>query len=460
MEMLSIEYGSGYLEVPGPDQTEIRGMKTPPPPLHGERAIPESLRDPIQADSLVLIARQKLTENPAAKAVIVVSDHTRPVPYRGPEGFMVHIIQALAEAGFIPDQITVLIGAGSHRNMEDREIEAMMGLQESGFGEVAVVNHEYEIDAQLVHLGETRQGSRVMINKQYYEADLKIVTGLVESHFMAGASGGRKGICPGIVGKETLTIFHGGKFLNSAKAADLILNGNPLHDEALEVAEMAGCDFLVNATIDADKRLNGIFAGNLIAAHQLAVASIRNYVTVPLEKRYDIVIIPAGFVGVNHYQAGKAAIEASRAVKPGGQILIVAQHSDPDPLGGAGYKEALCLLSEVGHLEFVAKILDPEWKLIQEQWQVQMWCKVLTLLGKPDHLTYCCLDIPREGYQTLPGFAGISLLEDREIEVLGTIRAMETMVSRGLARAIESADSPAPSILFLKDGPYGIPMIE
>lgn len=460
MEMLSIEYGSGYLEVPGPDQVEIRGMNTPPPPLHGEWAVPESLRDPIQADSLVLIAQQKLIENPAAKAVIVVSDHTRPVPYRGPGGFMVHIIQALAEAGFAQDQITVLIGAGSHRNMEDREIEAMMGLRESGLGEVLVVNHEYEIDAQLVHLGETRQGSRVMINKQYYEADLKIVTGLVESHFMAGASGGRKGICPGIVGKETLTIFHGGKFLNSAKAADLILNGNPLHDEALEVSQMAGCDFLVNATIDADKRLNGVFAGNLIAAHQLAVSSIRNYVIVPLEKRYDIVVIPAGFVGVNHYQAGKAAVEASRAVKAGGQVIVVAHHTDPDKIGGSGYKQALKLLSEVGHSEFLQKILDPEWKLIQEQWQVQMWCKVLTLLGKPDRLTYCCLDIPREVYQTLPGFAGISLLEDREIEVLGTIRAMETMVSRGLARAIEAAETPAPSILFLKDGPYGIPMVE
>ena len=73
------------------------------------------------------------------------------------------------------------------------------------------------------------------------EADLKIVTGLVESHFMAGASGGRKGICPGIVGKETLSIFHGAKLLNSSMAADLILEGNPLHDEALEIALMAGC---------------------------------------------------------------------------------------------------------------------------------------------------------------------------------------------------------------------------
>lgn len=460
MQHFPLEYGSGHLNISSPIGLDIRGMLPAPPALRGENAVPQALQAPIQSDSLAAIARQKLQANPYAQAVIVVSDNTRPVPYRGPGGLMRHLIGTLVQVGFSQSQIVVLIGAGSHRNMVGQEIEDMLGLHESGFGAVAVVNHEYEKDDQLVDLGLTRKGSRVLINQRYYEADLKIVTGLVESHFMAGASGGRKGICPGIVGKETLNLFHGGKFLHSAQAADLVLEGNPLHDEALEVAQLAGCDFLVNATIDAEKRITGVFAGDLLAAHQAAVATIREYVVVPLAQRYDIVLVPAGFVGVNHYQAGKAAVEASRAVKPGGRMVIVGKHTDPDPIGGAGYKEALRLLREDGHEIFLRKILQPGWQLIQEQWQVQMWCKVLDVIGSPDHLSYCSLDIPREDYEILPGLAGISLLSDEEIADLGEFRAMELMVERVLARVIEETGLPKPAVLLLKDGPYGIPVVE
>ena len=240
-------------------------------------------------------------------------------------------------------------------------------------------------------------------------------------------------------------------------AADLVLEGNPVHDLALEVALMAGCDFLVNVTIDAEKRATGVFAGDLVEAHRQAVQKIREYVLVDLDQRYDVVIIPAGFVGLNHYQAAKAAIEASRAVKPGGWIIVAAKNIDPDPIGGAGYKEALKLLSDLGKDEFVNVIRSPEWKLIQEQWQVQMWCKVFDLLGSPDHLVYCALEIDPADYEVLPGTAGIQLLDEEERRSLDSEEAMQQMVERALTLALEASDQEEPSVLFLKDGPYGIP---
>ena len=457
MKSIKLEYGEGFISVRVPGRTVTKGMRPAPEPVDARRAIPEALATPIAAPPLVEIARAKREANPDVQAVIVVSDNTRPVPYHGEGGLMVHLVRALREAGLKDEQITVVIGAGSHRDMEPDEIEKMLGLEAAGMGSVAVVNHQYENPEHVVHIGQTTGGADVLINRRYMEAGLKIVTGLVESHFMAGASGGRKGICPGIVGKETLSVFHDARPLSSKKAADLVLEGNPVHDLALEVALMAGCDFLLNVTIDAEKRVTGVFAGDLVEAHRQAVAKIREYVLVDLDQRYDVVIIPAGFVGLNHYQAAKAAIEASRAVKPGGWIIIAAKNIDLDPIGGAGYKEALRLLSDLGKNEFVNAISAPEWKLIQEQWQVQMWCKVFDLLGSPDHLIYCALEIEPAAYDVLPGTAGIQLLDEEERRSLDPERAVKRMVERALAHALEESDQEKPSVLFLKDGPYGIP---
>ncbi|MGD1891735.1 MAG: nickel-dependent lactate racemase [Cyclobacteriaceae bacterium] len=456
---LKIEYGEGFIDVNCEHPVDVRGMAGNPEAIPLPQGITDALKNPINSPSLLEIGRGKLESNPDARAVIVVSDNTRPVPYRGEQGIMRYIIRTLLEAGFSQPQITVIIGAGSHRNMEADEIELMLGLQESGLGEVNVTNHGYDNDDHLVYLGTTSRGSKVTVNRQYYEADLKIVTGLVESHFMAGASGGRKGICPGIVGIKTLKIFHGAKFLSSAKAADLVLAGNPLSDESLEVAQMAGCDFLVNTTLDADKRMTGVYAGDLVEAHRAAVQKIREYVVVPLPHRYDIVIIPAGFVGINHYQAGKAAIEAARAVKPGGKIIIVAKNTDTDPVGGRGYKQSLKLLAKYGKTEFLRMISDPQWQMIQEQWQVQMWSKVLTQIEREDNLIYCALEIPDAEYEHLPGVPGFQLLDPSEWQNLTDEEKITRITEAAIQRAIDSSRTSHPSIVLLKDGPYGIPEV-
>lgn len=453
-----IEYGTGFVEFEFTHPLAVKGMLQPPPALLMPRSIDQALTNPIGSEALLTIAQRKIAQNRACTTVIVVSDHTRPVPYYGKDGLIYSIIQVLKQAGFLQRQISILIGAGSHRNMEVDEIENMIGLRAMGLNDIRVVNHEYDDADNLISLGHTRQGSQAIINKEYYEADLKIVTGLVESHFMAGASGGRKGICPAIVGKETLTLFHGARFLSSSQAADLILEGNPLHEESCEIARMAGCDFLVNVTLDEDKKVTGVFAGDLIQAHRAAVAKINEYVTVPLDRTYDIVLIPAGFVGINHYQAAKAAIEAARAVKKGGKIIIVAKNTDSDPIGGVGYKQALNLLAQKGSSGFMQTISKPNWIMVQEQWQVQMWCKVFDVIEKEDNLYYCALEIPESDYSGLPGLAGIKMLSLGERQ-LPANQAVKLMVEKSLEHAIGSSDSESPSVLLLKDGPYGIPVV-
>ena len=454
---MKIEYDNGYVEFDAPLSITVRGMQAKPKALTMPKAIEDALSNPIKSASLLSIARGKIQQKQDSSAIIVVSDNTRPVPYYGSDGLIFPIIQVLHQAGFLNRQISILIGAGSHRNMTGPEIEAMIGLDAMGLDEVKVLNHEYDQDHQLIDLGFTVAGSRVLINKAYYLADLKVVTGLVESHFMAGASGGRKGICPAIVGKETLTLFHGAKFLSSPKALDLNLLGNPLHEEATVVAAMAGCDFLVNVTLDSNKNVTGIFAGDLNMAHQAAVAKIKEYVTVSLSQKYDIVLIPAGFVGLNHYQAAKAAIEAARAVNREGKIIVVACNKDQDPIGGEGYKKALKLLHQQGYEQFMKNISANDWQIIQEQWQVQMWCKVFEVIKDPGNLYYCSLEIPESDYNYLPGRAAIRMLDEAE-RMSPPNQSVKLMIERSLAHAIETSKTATPQILLLKDGPYGVPV--
>ena len=79
---------------------------------------------------------------------------------------------------------------------------------------VEVANHFARDDAAHVDLGTTRtHGVPVKLDRRLVEADLKIATGLVEPHFMAGWSGGRKVIAPGVAHKDTITTFHSARFM-------------------------------------------------------------------------------------------------------------------------------------------------------------------------------------------------------------------------------------------------------
>ena len=140
---LQIEYGNRFIEWEVSTAVDVAGMQTAPPAVAMPDAVWDALERPIQSPGLSSIAESKIVENVTATAVIVVSDNTRPVPYFGKAGLIYPIVRTLIEAGFAESQITILIGAGSHRNMDDEEIESMIGLRSMGLFGVKVSNHEY-----------------------------------------------------------------------------------------------------------------------------------------------------------------------------------------------------------------------------------------------------------------------------------------------------------------------------
>ncbi|NLG83886.1 MAG: nickel-dependent lactate racemase [Firmicutes bacterium] len=453
MQEIIFELSAARITVRLPQTAEVLRMNKAPPLSDPAGAIRDALVHSIGSPGLAEIVRAKLAANPVAKAVVVVSDNTRPVPYRGEDGILWPVLAVLLEEGMRPENITVLVATGTHRPLTEKELRAMLDPRVFKCG-IRIKNHDCRDKAALAYLGTTARGSKVYVNREYLAADLKILTGLVESHFMAGVSGGRKAICPGLVGEETTYIFHGAEMLSSPQARDLVLEGNPCHEEALEIARMAGADYIVNVTIDAHRRLTGVFAGDLEEAHARAVAHLKEYALIPVEKEYDVVVTHAGFVGVNHYQAAKAAVCAVPVLKPGGRLILVANHTDPDPVGSPQYRTLIHLLKMAGAEAFTALIQAREWVFIPEQWQVQMWAKVFTKIPM-NHLIYFAPQLAAEDYAIIPAEDGNRFLPPNK-----RYRAKSSLIARVVENAVAEIWQEGMSMACLPDGPYGIPWVE
>jgi len=453
--MNTIEFDLGHmrLDVKVPHQADILRMGKVLPLADPKQEIQNALRSPISSPPLKSIVMGKLATNPKATAVIVISDNTRPVPYSGEEGILLPIVEAMEDAGLPKSQILILVATGTHRPMTDKELFDLLDPKIFQKG-IQIVQHDCRDKKELVHIGSTKIGGEIHINRTYMEGDIRILTGLVESHFMAGVSGGRKSICPGLLAEDSTHILHSGPILASPKARDLVLDGNPVHEEILAVAQMAGGDMIVNVTLDANYRLTGVFAGDLEKAHIEAVEKLRSYVAIPAHGTYDLVITHVGYVGMNHYQAAKGALVCMPLVKPNSICLLAAPHTDPDPIGSANYKAMMRLLGEKGPEKFLEIILDPSWTFVPEQWEAQMWAN-LFLKTPPQNLLYITQDISRDSFSWLPGTDARSLspkAPDLEELVAASIGWALDFLHKKLKRE--------PAIAVLPDGPYGIPYLD
>lgn len=438
-------FGAQYPPLALPEQTAVITMREHPALPNPTSAFRDALASPVKGPCLYTLATEKKREKPEGTAVIVVSDNTRPVPYKGQGNILVPIIETLLDAGYTYAQMTVLIATGMHHAMDEEEQHAMIDPYVFLHG-IAVINHDAKDTDSLTDLGTTERGSRIMIDKRYAEADLKIVTGLIESHFMAGASGGRKAICPGLIGEESTFVFHGPALMADPMSTNLVLEGNPVHEESLAFAERAGIDFLVNVTLDRSFRITGIFAGDFKEAHKQGVAFIRDEVSVP-SPATDIVITHGGYVGINHYQCGKCAVAGLGILKPGGYMIILGETKDKkDPVGSLNYKTCLSLLTTVGARNYYKAICSDDWTFIPDQWQVQQWGK-LFYRTEPDHLVFYSPMLDKQDFEGLPGH-----VLDKKLGYAQALKEALAYISGRENRPIEEF-----TISYIADGPYVIP---
>ena len=299
---VNLNYGRGHRAVDLPDELDITVIAKKAMPL---------LADPVQAmeDALARPVACPLLAEEAARArrvCILICDFTRPVP----NGVILPpLIRTLLGAGLAPEQIMVLIATGLHRPNEGEELTALVGdpwVLET----VDVANHFAGEDADHVLLGTTRRGTVVRLDRRFVEADLRIATGLVEPHFMAGWSGGRKVIAPGVAHAETITTFHSARFMEHPNCTNCVLEGNPLHEEQLEIMAMIGGARAVNSVIDDERHVAFLNYGEVVASHEEAVRFAEGFATVPVGERFKTVLTSAaGYpLDATYYQTVKGMV--------------------------------------------------------------------------------------------------------------------------------------------------------
>ena len=453
---LQVDFGDGFLDIEVPGASEILTMPSMPCLIDSGAAITRALNQPIGSPTLSEIIRSKGKAPEALSVCITVSDITRPAPYKGKNGLLLPLLALIEETGVRRENIVIVIGNGMHRHSTLEERIYMYGQEV--VDTYRIVDHDCEDDDSMVLAAQTKRGTQVHLNKIFYESDVKIITGLVESHFMAGVSGGRKAVCPALVNTKTIQFFHSVQVLEDPKATNLILDGNPCHEEALEVAQTVGIDFLVNVTLDKRLCMTGVFAGALEEAHLVAYKAMKKSVMIPVEQPFDIVLTHAGYVGRNHYQAVKAAVNAMPAVKENGLIVMLANNVDVEPVGSQEYKTFLHLFKILGPDGYNNVLEHPDWIFTKDQWEPEMWGKPFRKVGM-DGLIYCSPQIPKAHYDIIPGLSGYDVIED-DVNFESHKQKATAMLQNAVIYAVNHPRFAGrkPTIAYIEEGPYAVPM--
>jgi nickel-dependent lactate racemase len=361
-------YGRDGITVDFPPEVRVTVIrKHPMIPLADPIAeVKKAIENPIQSDPLTRLARDK------KKVCILICDVTRPVPNGT---ILPPLLEALYAAGISKDNILILVATGLHRANEGEELREIIGADEI-YNSCCVENHYARDREAHVDLGQTSSGIPIAIDRRFVEADLKIVTGLVEPHFMAGYSGGRKVVVPGITYQDTILRLHNAHILEHCKAVNCVIDGNPLHNEQMEVIRRIGGILALNVVIDEQRRIGFVNFGEIEASHLEAVAFMRKYAEVRIPKRFKtIVTTSAGYpLDKTYYQTIKGMVGVLEVLKPGGNIIIASECSEG--MGSREFVEAQRLLCKIGPEHFMSKLENQEKALIDE-WQTEMLVKAL-----------------------------------------------------------------------------------
>ncbi len=357
-----VTYGREGLDLELPDDAFVVEPTDAPGLPDEAAAFRAAAREPIGAPALrELVAAHE-------RVVIVTSDITRATPN---ERLVPWILDELRHVP--PENVTVIIGTGSHRGTKPEELERMFGR--AVLDRVRIIDHDAHDPTQVTYLGTTSRGARAYLNLDYVNADKRIVVGFIEPHLYAGFSGGPKGIMPGIAGIETVKFFHNFQMVGSPGSRWLNLEGNPIQEMSREVAAMAPPHFMVNVTLNGKKAITGFFCGDYRRAHLLGCEFCKQTGATPVPQRFDVVVTTNGGYPLdqNLYQCIKGMSAAQGITKQKGTIVMCAELSDGLPNHG-NFKEIVRARSSPA--ELLAMIGAPGYS-VYDQWAAQSQAMVL-----------------------------------------------------------------------------------
>ena len=423
--LVDLRYGRGALSVELPASLSVTVLRKPAMPVLDPPAgaVARALATPVAARALAEEARGQ------PSACVLICDVTRPVP----NGLLLGpVVRELLSAGLPAGRITVLVATGLHRPNLGAELAELVG-DPWVLRTVAVVNHDARDDAAHADLGTTPDGTPIRIDRRFAEAGLKLVTGLVEPHFMAGYSGGRKVIAPGIAHQETIATFHSSRFMAHPRAESCVLDGNPLHREQLCIAARLGRVLAVNTALDEERRLAFVNYGEVLQSHAEAVAFVERYARLPVARRFRTVVTSAAGYPLDktYYQTVKGMVAPLAVLEPGGTLIVASECSEG--LGSPDYARAQARLVALGPERFLAELAGKRLAEVDE-WQAQM----LTRATRVGRVQLCC--------------RGMSAA-DRALTGVEVIDSIEDAVMASVQR------SGDPAVAVIPEGPYVVPVL-
>ena len=362
-QRLDLAYGRNGLSLELPRPFDVIKPRFVPGLTDEREALRQALRSPLASPPLAELVR------PGDRVVVVHTDITRATPN---DRILPVLLEELESSGVARKDITLLNGLGTHRQQTEAELRLMLG--DAIFESYRCLQHDCHDEGNLVSLGETSRGNRVRINRQFLEADVRILTGFIEPHFFAGFSGGPKAVLPSLAGAESVFTNHGLQMIAHPGATWGLTEGNPIWEEMREVALRTNPTFLLNVTLNTKRQITGVFAGEMLAAHARGCAFVKENAMAAVGKPYDVVITTnSGYpLDQNLYQSVKGLSAAARIVREGGAIVLAAACEDGLPSHG----RYAAMLAEARSPRGILEMISQPGFVAQDQWQVQIQAQI------------------------------------------------------------------------------------
>lgn len=428
-QTVKLLYGRDDLAVSVPQRTTVLEGQHIKPLADPKAVMSEALLHPIGTLPLVQLVRKRRPDQVA----ITISDITRPVPN---ELIVTSLLADLNNADISDDKVVIIIGTGMHRPSTPQERVEMLGSDL--LRRCEVIDHHGDDSQSLVPVSDDPP---VSINRRFVEASFRIVTGLIEPHFMAGFSGGRKGVCPALADFATVQRFHSYGVLADPKSTTGVLADNPCHAESLRVAQLVGVDFLANVAIDRQRNPVSFYCGDIEKAHLAGATEVGKWTSAEFDELFDLIITHGGGYPLDQtfYQSVKGMVTPLPAMHEATTLLIVSRCGEG--IGSPQYTQTMMRWGQDWQ-GFLKSIAGSD-QVVKDQWQYQMHARLLSKIGI-DRLHFITNEIDAE---TLRRLAVNPVLGSGSIR-----RQCQDFIDMFVAA------HPAARIAVIPDGPYTNPV--